>query len=146
MSYKPSLKKITTIDYTARVAIISLVGVWLLYFFLIYLYYEGPQRYEGVDVYATISVIALAIFGWRVWLIRRAFSSGLEVTGKVSHIFFYRNTAMLRTSYTYQGQRYESRTRILPNPQSMALKQDQLVVLVLHPKLPEQAFVRDLFL
>ena len=142
----PSLKKIITADYNARVSFLSAVGIWVLYFFLVYLHKDDMQRFAGLDVYAALTVIALVVLGWRIWVIRQAFGSGLEITGKLNHIFFYRDIGDLKVSYTYQGERYASENKVTRSQQALALKAGQLVVLAVDKKHPGRAFVRDLYL
>lgn len=146
MNKQPSLLKIITIDYVAFLGWLFPAILWGMYIGLIIL---GNVKMNDIVlpiIFATITVIALAVLVWRVQIFNTVFSDGIETIATISNVSFFRDRGRVDYVYTYQGQKHASGNAIHKVKETIALNIGEQVVLVVDRNNPKRAFIRNLYM
>lgn len=146
MNKQPSLLKIITIDYVAFLGWLFPAILWGMYIGLIIL---GNVKMNDIVlpiIFATITVIALAVLVWRIQIFNTVFSDGIETIATISNVSFFRDRGRVDYVYTYQGQKHVSGNAIHKVKETIALNIGEQVVLVVDRNNPKRAFIRNLYM
>jgi len=170
--YKTSLLKIITIDHIAAFAtqvITMMLGYYL--FFRISLiiidivrHIGDLEQYVGDNlliwitrliapfelvvalIFLGLSLPALLVLIWRVWLIRRVFAEGVETTARISSVGHTNEDCIVEYTYPYQGIVYWNENKLQRGKQPSWLAGGGQAVVMVDPRKPARAFLRDLYL
>ena len=132
----------------------SLMFLWPLVFWLALLVEAWREAQAEASVEAWPFFLALAVVAtlvclpgliWRVWSISQVFVRGVEVTGQVTRIRFYRGRGQVEYAYTYLGELYHAGNHILQTGRARTLAGGDAVVIVVDPTRPSRAYIRDLY-
>jgi hypothetical protein len=145
MNRQASLRKIIANDYIASVSFLFPIATWgfiaLLFF---------TSRYHKDDIilvviFSALTVVCLCSLIWRVNLLSRMVTNGLEATAIISQIFFYKDRGQVRYTYVNQGQNMTITNAIAKTKQTKLIMQGQQVIVLVDPANPKRAFIRDLY-
>jgi hypothetical protein len=145
MNKQPSLVKIATIDYFAFVGWLSPVVSWMTYFALLILGKAEAVNFSLLAIFAAGTLVALAVFAWRIQVFNTVFNDGLEATATISNVSFFRDRGRVEYIYTHQGQKYLGGNALHKVKQTQALQVGQQVVVMVDRNNPKRAFIRDLY-
>jgi hypothetical protein len=150
--HKPSLWRIIWTDYPAFYASLVPVVSWIvLLAWLPDWRGGGPVISPGARPFfimlaALATLVGLGVLLWRIWLVFKLFSKGVQVRGKISSVEIRRDHGWVEFFYIFDHQEYTSRIEVHRNAQTKGLKAGDLVVLVVDRANPQRAFIRDLYL
>jgi hypothetical protein len=144
MKRTPSLLRIVKVDYVASLGVIFPLVMWGL---ALAAHFFDPEAAAFFRLLAPIvTVLGLALFLWRVWLIRQVFADGDETPGVLTNIGFFRGRGRAEYVYTYQSHKYQSSNAIQASATTRALAPGQAVTVMVHRLNPKRAFLRELYL
>ena len=143
----PSLKKILTVDYVAFVSWLFPVVLWAMGLFLLFTMDLSQQSLLRLFiVIALITLGGLGLIFWRVQVIKAIFEDGIEVSGTLRIVVFFRDRGRVEYVYTYLDQKYASGNAILKTAGTNRLQPGMQVTLLVDRSQPRRAFIRDLYL
>lgn len=151
-STSPTLKRILWTDYTAFYALVLSVVLWI-----VYAAWTPDWRGSGPVIrpdmapfflYANIVVTltSLVIILQRILLLRRVFQHGEQVRGRIYTVNIRQDRGRVEYAYFYEKKEYITGVNIHRNQKTLALKTGDRVTLLVDPKKPERAFIRDLYI
>jgi len=143
---QPSILKILTIDYIAFLGWIFPVVIWASYILSYFIRSVKINFLPLPVVYIAITIAALIVVLWRIQVIYSVFSDGMEAPATINRISFFRDRGKVDYVYTHQGQKYVSSNSIHRVKQTLALKIEDQVVVVIDRNHPKKAFIRDLYI
>jgi hypothetical protein len=100
----------------------------------------------GWLVAGAVALVFLAILLWRVWSIHQVFAWGLEVSGQVTHVGFFRDRGRVEYAYTYLGELYHAGNAVMKTARTRSLAIGEAVVVMMDRNRPGRAYIRDLYL
>ena len=150
---KPSIYWTLQSDYRASLGVLLPAVSWLLYLFVTHFGlahgYDPLRGAEGAPFFFYLGLVSLLAGGaflyWRLSLVWSLFERGVEVTGTIAKIAFYRDRGRVRYTYTYQGQSYQAESAIFESKRTRGLKEGIRLVLVVDPDNPQHALIRALY-
>lgn len=146
MHKQPSLIKIITIDYISFTAFLFPVVLWGLYIFM-FIFQDIDVSLVPLPVlFVAISIIAVAIIGWRVHTFNTIFSDGIETTAVISNVSFFRDRGRIEYAFTYQGQKFASGNAVHKVRLTQMMRVGQQVIMVVDRNNPKRAYIRDLYM
>jgi hypothetical protein len=98
----------------------------------------------GTAIIATL--ISLVVLVIRIRLFIRIFREGMQVHGKIMQAELRRDRGKVEYTYIYDHQEFFSRADIHRNGATKALQTGDQVTLLVDPKKPTRAFIRDLYI
>lgn len=145
MNRQASIFRIVTVDYIAMISIIAPLAIWGV--LLVIALSQGREKVEGLFTYIAIGITAVSLVSlfWRIQLIRGVVGDGLEVSGVICSLSFFRDRGRVEYIYTHGGKRYQSGNAIHKSPLTSRLRQGDTTTLVIDRNRPERAFIRDLY-
>jgi len=141
---RPLLLCVIQNDYVALIAFLFPVVFWAFYAFDMVLGGGGWPAF--IYIALAVTVIGFVVLIWRYWLILSAFTQGIEVSGTISRISFFRDRGRVDFVYTWYEEKYASGMAVAKTKRTSALKEGQAIVLMVDSGRPRNAFMRDLFL
>jgi hypothetical protein len=152
----PTVISILRADYIALLAALIPGVLWVMYIAIAYFgFFPGLRGRDPLGssdapffFYGAIltTVVGLPILAARVRAIRALYARGVEVTGRVTNVWFVRDRGRVEYAYEYQGQAYQSGRAIPKSGRTEGLKPGFDVAIIVDPTKPERALVRDLYL
>ena len=105
------------------------------------------EQLVATVIISLISLTALGILVWRVWLIYAIFQNGIELPGKLTAAHFLKKGwGDLHFDYSYQKTPYSGTFYAMRTLNALSLKEGKKVKLMLDPKHPGRILIRDLYL
>lgn len=143
---KPRLSRIILTDWPALFLLIGIPGIWLCGFAFPFVR-RGAQfgAFEMLTVALPISVLAAALFLWRVFRIRYLFARGEPAPAYITRIRLARDRGRIDFLYEFAGQNYESWTPVHQNRAVLALREHQQVEILVDPAHPSRAIIHHLY-
>ncbi len=147
----PSTVQIIRNDYLAFFTTIVPPALWLLFIVI----YIMPDALNGQPVHlpidrllilAVLTLIFAALLAWRVIDLRALFAEGARVDGTITRLRFLGDGGWITYRYTFQGEPYEIRRRLIKTERSLRLKNGAAVRVVVDPGEPRRSFIEQLFL
>ena len=155
--YQLSLSRVLWLDYPAFNAILFPVVLWGITGILAALDYRAVWQQDrgGVISGTTQAVFYVALFlslicvplvilrlkiFWSIW------KDGLEIPGKITQTLFLRDRGQIFFTYRYKEYEYKARIVVHKTRQTISVRKDEKVMLVILPKDPKQVFIRDFYL
>ncbi|MCC7129839.1 MAG: hypothetical protein B6D39_01715 [Anaerolineae bacterium UTCFX2] len=146
-----SLWRILWTDYPAFYAALVPVVAWI-----VYLAWTpdwrgaGPViKAEAHPIFLTLAFIAtgggLAVLLIRLWILWKAFKTGVEVKGKISSVELKRDHGRVEYVYIFDHQEYFSSAEVHRNAETRLIKAGDHVTLIVDKTKPSRAFIRDLY-
>ena len=148
----PSLKQILWTDYAAFINAVLLVMIWAVFIAWVPSWRaSGPIMSPVVAPYYLgfclfVSAISLSMLVYRVLLLRRIFSGGDQVRGRITKIDIRRDRGKVEYKYIYHGEERRSGAGIHRTKQTLKLKKNTWVTLMVDPTNPKRAFIRDIYI
>jgi len=152
---QPSLLRIIQSDYTALFALGFPAVAWVMYIAIAYFGFfpglRGRDPLTGADapffLYLGIitTLVGVPIFIWRVRSFQTLFAQGVQVTGRITSVSFFRDRGRVEYTYTYEGETYNGGNAIMKTGRTQALQPDTEVVLIVDRSNPKRALIRDLY-
>jgi hypothetical protein len=148
----PSITRIIWTDYTAFLATIFPVVIWIVYLAWVPDWRgDGPVIPAWMVSYVLVFSLLVTLGGalilaWRVWLINSAFRNGSVVSGRIAAVSLKRDRGRLEYTYTFKKKFYQSGVAIHRNAQTKELRAGEKIILLVDPKQPTRAFMRDLYI
>ena len=148
----PSLKQILWTDYAAFINAVLLVMIWAVFIAWVPAWRaSGPIMSPAVAPYylafcLLVSVISLTMLVYRVLLLRKIFLQGDQVRGRITKIDIRRDRGKVEYKYIYQGEERRAGAGIHRTKQTLALKKNTWVTLMVDPSNPKNAFIRDIYI
>lgn len=152
----PTVISILQTDYAALLAMLAPAVLWVMYVATAYFgffpglrgrdplgYSDAPFFFYGAIV---ATIVGIPILVSRVRALRALYSRGVEVTGRVTNVWFVRDRGRVEYAYEYQGQVYQSGRAIPKSRRTEGLKPGFDVTLIVDPLKPERALIRDLYI
>jgi hypothetical protein len=93
-----------------------------------------------------VSAISLGMLVYRVLLLRRVFLRGDQVHGRITKIDIRRDRGKVEYVFLYKGTQHRTGAGIHRTKQTLALKKNAWVILMVDPSNPAKAFIRDLYI
>jgi hypothetical protein len=141
---RPTIIRILDSDYTAALALMAPFILWLLFWLLSIMQIVDLQIPRYLAILLTVASLLLA--AWRCWMISQIFANGVETTGEVKHIWFYRDRGRLMLTFNWEGKAVIKNSTIPKNKFTEGLTEGQALTLLVARDQPKRAFVRDLYL
>ena len=150
----PSIYWTLQSDYRASLGVLLPVVSWLLYLFVTHFGlangYDPLRGAAGAPFFFYLGLVSLLVGGallyWRFSLIWSLFARGVEVTGTIAKIIFYRDRGRVRYAYTYQGESYQVESIIFKNKRTRGWREGVELVLIVDPDDPQHALIRALYI
>jgi len=79
-------------------------------------------------------------------MISSVFGNGIETSGTIQKIYFFRGRGRVEYVYSFQGQKYMSGNAINRTKTTRALSDGQHITLLVDPNNPKRAFVKEIYL
>lgn len=148
----PSIRQILWTDYTAFFTALIPIVAWI-----VFLAWAPDWRRDGqpilnpqllpfaLFVNLALTLAPLVILIRRIGLFFRVFRDGSQVRGRIAEISIQRDRGRVEYTYLFGKEEYRSSATIHRNKQTLALKKGDRVVLLVDPKNPEMALIRDLY-
>lgn len=146
MGKRPSIYKIILVDYVALVAALFPIILWGMYVLLDVFNPTNPPKPSFKVWIAGITIIAFCVFVWRIRQFILWFDDGIEVSGKINNIFFFRDRGRVDFEYTYQGEKFTSRSILHKVKQTTSLRVGDQVTVMIDRNNPKRAIIRDLYI
>lgn len=155
---KPKLLKIVKNDYLVLLSFVAPLVIWGIFLFL---YFNGTISGVGRNkslvlaasdapfflIMAIIfSLVFVSIGVWRIKQIKNIFSNGIEVTGKVLKITFYKDRGRLEYEYTLEDYSYRSNVGIHKTGEVIELQSGHPLKIIVHRDNSLKSVVADLYL
>ena len=150
-----SLGRVIMHDYCALVAILMMVMPWLIYiatsqfgYFPDLKHGRDPLTESSAPFFKTmgyyIIFIAIPMLAWRVHLFKTLYDQGVEIKG---HISFEGVISGKRVEYKYEyeGTSYWRGNALTDSKYANYFKEGDEVILLVDPKNPKRAVIRDLY-
>jgi len=139
-------------DYTAFLAVIFPIVIWI-----VYLAWVPDWRGDGPIIPAwmvpyilvfslLVTLGGILILAWRVLLINTIFRDGSVVSGRIEAVSLKRDRGRLEYTYIFKNKTYQSGVSIHRNAQTKELRAGEKIILLVDPKKPIRAFMRDLYI
>ena len=148
----PSLKQILWTDYASFINAVLLVMLWAVYIAWVPAWRaSGPIMSPAVAPYylgfcLLVSAISLSMLIYRVLLLRRIFIQGDQVRGRITKIDIRRDRGKVEYVFIYKGEQRRASAGIHRTKQTLALKNNTWVTLMVDPSNPAKAFIRDIYI
>ncbi|MHC1782297.1 MAG: DUF3592 domain-containing protein [Anaerolineaceae bacterium] len=143
---QPTIFRIIKIDFTSFIATIFPPCTWVV---LLYFYFSNPGHGNTANfsIFASAAtVIGLVVLVWRTAGIRAIFSDGLQASGTITNLSFFRDRGRVNYVYTHQGQKIVGGNAIMKTKETTALEIGQEITLLVDRGNPKRAFIRELYL
>ncbi|MBN2393808.1 MAG: hypothetical protein JXR84_23955 [Anaerolineae bacterium] len=141
---RPLLLRVIQNDYVALIAFLFPIVFWAFYAFDMFL--GGDSWPAFIFIVLAVTVTGFAVLIWRYWLILSVFTQGIEVSGTISRISFFRDRGRVDFIYTWYEEKYASGMAVVKTKRTSALREGQVIDLMVDSGRPRNAFIRDLFL
>lgn len=152
---RPSMFRIVQSDYLTGLSILVVVVFWGMYVAIAYFGFfpglRGRSPLTGsdapffLDLSIIATLIAVPLIIWRIHSFHSIFVRGVEVTGRITSISFFRDRGRVEYTYVYQGKSYESGNAIHKTGRTKTLQPDSEITLVVDRENPKRALIRDLY-
>ena len=148
----PSLSRIIWTDYIAFISVIFPAVIWIVCLAWIPDWRrEGPIIPVWMAPYVLVFCLFVTLLGslvlaWRVWLINAIFRKGSVVSGQITFVSLKRDRGRLDYTFNFEDETYESGVSIHRNAQTKELRSGAKIILLVDPKNPKRAFMRDLYI
>lgn len=141
---RPSIVKIIWVNYWAFLsAIFAIVGP------SIYIYdrFFAPKPTENF-FWIAIGIFFSALLGLltRIVSILSICNNGQNVKATIFEIGFFRDRGHIKFLYTFQGQKYIVRQRVMKNKITLQFQHGQEVDILINSENPKKAVIKDLFM
>jgi hypothetical protein len=140
----PSLGRIVGIDSLAFGGAVIPPALWGFYLVMLWLDPGSADAWLFPALPAVITILGVAVVIWRVRLVRNVFAHGVEAMGSVQSTTTTRGSnTRIEFTYTFAGQTF-SGSNVVSQAQFGGKPGDAITV-VLDPRWPKRAFIRDLY-
>ena len=99
-----------------------------------------------IPVALAITVVGAFVLIGRYGQILSVFTQGMEATGTISRVYFFRDRGRIEYVYGWYEEKYTSGVAVAKTKRTRVLEQGQNVTLVVDSDRPRRAFIRDLYL
>lgn len=137
----PNIKEFILKDYLVLGP--SFTG--LIFIGLSVYFYFFENNLFGFYGLGSIGVLLLIFACARLFILRKLFVDGVETTGKITRISFYRQSCRIVFEFDYDSDHLKTVWTTVKNKQSRNMKNSSDIRLLVNPKKPKQAVVLDLF-
>ena len=143
---KPRLSRILWTDWPALFFLLAIPLIWVAGFlFPLKRPSASFGSFEMFTIAAPISLVAGRFLVWRILRIRALFQRGHLTKGRITGIRIARDRGRLEFSYDFAGRPFQSWMPVHKNKQVLAFQIDQEVDVLVDPRRPHTAIVRDLY-
>jgi hypothetical protein len=140
----PSPGRIIGIDSLAFGGAVIPPALWGFYLVMLWLDRGSAEAWLFPGLPAVITILGIAVVIWRVRLVRSVFAHGVEVRGLVQSATTTRGSnTRLEFTYTYAGQAYTGSNVV--SQARFGGQPGNVITVVLDPRRPKRAFIRDLY-
>jgi hypothetical protein len=143
---KPRFASIISTDWPALFCLISIPGIWIIGFLFPFVR-KGASfgTFEVLAFALPISMVAGGFLLWRIARIHRLFAFGRLVPAQVTSLRIARDRGRLEFEYDFGGLRRTSWMPVHKNKRVLALEPNQQVEVLVDPRDPTNAIVRQLY-
>lgn len=157
MNSKPSLVRTIQSDYISTLCLTFLIAAWAFYIGVAVFGYFPATRVSGptrgtadapflLVVALVVTVVCVPLLVWRVGRVWRKLSSGVEVPGRVTNIYFARERGQIEYTYEYGGRRYHRNEAIRRSRRTIGLMSRRDVTVIVDEKNPDKGAIKELYL
>lgn len=140
----PSLFRVISTDYPSYLSVLfpAVFGVFSLYFF-----FAGNDALRlFLPLAAAVTIVGIPVLVRRYRTIAATFADGVQTTGVITGIGFFRGRGRVEYSYTFQGEKQLSSNAINRNSRTRQLRVGQKVIVLVDRDRPKQAFIQEIYL
>src|SRR5574341_1001541 len=140
----PSLFRVISTDYPSFLSV--LFPVFFIGFSVYFFFAKNDALQLFLPLAIGVTVIGIPVLVQRYRTISSVFADGMPTQGIVTGIGFFRGRGRIEYSYTVQGEKQMSANAINKNSRTRKLRVGQKVTVLVDPKDPKRAFIRDIYL
>jgi uncharacterized protein DUF3592 len=143
-SRSPSLFRVISTDYPSFLSVLFPIvfGSFSLYFF-----FTGNDALRlFLPLAIGVAVVGVPVLVQRYRTISSVFADGIQTSGIVTGLNFFRGRGRVEYSYTFQGEKQLSGNAINKNSRTRKLRIGQPVTLLVDLGNPKRAFIQDIYL
>lgn len=137
----PSFKELFVKDYIVLAP--AFIGV--LFIGLSVYFYFAESNMFGFYGLSSAGIVSLIIAIIRLFVLRNLFTNGVDVSGHITKVSFYRQSCRIVFEFDYDAEHIKSVWVTVRNQQSRSMRNTADVKLLVNPKRPKQAIILDLF-
>lgn len=140
----PSLFRVISTDYPSYLSVLFPVvfGAFSLYFF-----FAGNDALRiFLPLAAGVTIVGIPVLVRRYRTIASTFAEGVQTSGVITGIGFFRGRGRVEYSYTFQGEKQLSSNAINRNSRTRQLRVGQKVTVLVDRDRPKQAFIQEIYL
>ncbi len=143
---RPSLARVLNIDFAALAAWLYPLLFWVIYGLVWLFNRAGAADWRLLAAVLGTTGVGAAALAWRVGVFMRVFAEGMTAEAVVSGLGFYRGGGHVAYTYGVDGQTVTGGNAVTRDPAISGLRVGQAVTVVVDPRNPRRAFIRDLYL
>jgi len=141
MRKKPSFKEYLFTDYYVLSPLSS--GVLLIIIGLYFLIFENNQL--GLLGFGGTGVLVTILSIWRLVILKKLFTIGVEVKGKITSVIPLRRSYRVTLEYNYDDQEVKTNWIAVRSQKIRNLRNSSEINIIVNPNKTKQAVIMDVF-
>jgi len=106
----------------------------------------GEKNILAAIISFALVLLSVLLFILRYRYLNNYFETGIEATGEVTSIYFYRRRGGIKFTYEYKGQVYKAGVAVYRNSKTRSITKGMTVNILINSKKPKKAIIKDLFI
>ncbi|MBU1092965.1 MAG: hypothetical protein KKH01_00735 [Firmicutes bacterium] len=137
----PKIKELFLRDYLVLgPTLFSVIFIGLALYF--YFVDHNLNGFYGLSVLGVISILVVLV---RLYILKKLFQTGIDVSGKITKVSFYRGMCRFTMEFDYDSQHIKTSWIANKNQATRDIRNIVDVKVLANPRRPKQAVILDLF-
>ncbi len=137
----PNIKELFLKDYI----ILGPTFIGIVFIGLSIYFYYAENNVFGFYGLGGASIVLFGVAAIRIYVLKKLFTNGVEISGKIVKMSFYRGTCRFVLEFDYDSKHIKTAWIAVKNQGSRNLKMNTNVNVLINPKKLKQAIILDLF-
>jgi hypothetical protein len=141
-----SIKRLIENDYTTGFFTYAIFIVWIMYFIFLMLdlSFLDASSFKIIPILTT--GIGIPFLMWRIYFFRKMYKCGVETTGTIVFAAYLGRGDRVIYEYSFQNKKYKTGNGLAPVFLSEnGYKVGDEIILLVNPKKPKKAVIKDIY-